>query len=206
MVGTACWRRLDDRQRPNPLCATAARAPNTVAAQVFGVIVDVAVECHRVGDAQQRGVVDQPLLPPAAAQDVQMHVRNPRAQFGDRRRARPRSACAAPAATAPRPAASPTAARSAWPRAPRRGRCAPRRCGSGPPRGRSRSRADGSDTVTYWLRRCSRGDSLDSTNQPILPSTGPATGHCSRWQWCTSTATRRPKASRARNGSRSGCR
>ena len=63
-----------------------------------------------------------------------------------------------------------------------------------------RSRADGSDTVTYWLRRCTRGDSFDSTNQPNRPITGPATGHCSRWQWCTSTATRRPKASRARNG------
>ncbi len=33
-----------------------------------------------------------------------------------------------------------------------------------------RSRADGSDTVTYWLRRCSRGDNRDSTNQPIRPA------------------------------------
>ncbi len=56
----------------------------------------------------------------------------------------------------------------------------------------ARSRADGSDTVTYWLRRCSRGDSRDSTNQPIRLITGPATGHCSRWQWCTSTTVRLP--------------
>jgi hypothetical protein len=65
----------------------------------------------------------------------------------------------------------------------------------------ARSRTDGSDTVTYWLRRCSRGDSRDSTHQPNLPRVRPATGHCSRWQWCTKTTTRRPKASRARKGS-----
>ena len=51
---------------------------------------------------------------------------------------------------------------------------------------------DGSDTVTYWLRRCRRGDNRDSTNQPNRPVQRPATGHCSRWQWCTSTTTRRP--------------
>ncbi len=55
-----------------------------------------------------------------------------------------------------------------------------------------RSRAEGSDTVRYWLRRFSHGDNLDSTSQPIRLNTGPATGHCSRWQWCTSIATRRP--------------
>ena len=41
---------------------------------------------------------------------------------------------------------------------------------------------DGSDTVTYWFLRCRRGDSRDSTNHPIRLITGPATGHCSRWQ------------------------
>ncbi|COX84123.1 Uncharacterised protein [Mycobacterium tuberculosis] len=63
-----------------------------------------------------------------------------------------------------------------------------------------RSRADGSDTVTYWLRRCSRGDNIDSTYQPSRPIIRPATGHCSRWQWCTSTSDRRPYNSRATNG------
>src|SRR6202012_800932 len=56
----------------------------------------------------------------------------------------------------------------------------------------TKSRADGSDTVTYWFPRCSLGDNPDSTNQPSLLKNQPATGHCSRWQWCTSTATRRP--------------
>ena len=42
---------------------------------------------------------------------------------------------------------------------------------------------------------------MDSTNQPIRPFIGPATGHSSRWQWCTNTATRRPNANLARNGS-----
>ena len=63
-----------------------------------------------------------------------------------------------------------------------------------------RSRADGSDTVTYWFSRCSRGDSVDSMNQPSLLISRPATGHCSRWQWCTSTTDRRPYANRARKG------
>ena len=49
----------------------------------LAVVIDVAVERHRVGDAQQRGVVDQALFPPAAAEDVQVHVRHPRSQLGD---------------------------------------------------------------------------------------------------------------------------
>src|ERR1700732_4601451 len=33
----------------------------------------------------------------------------------------------------------------------------------------TRSRADGSDTVTYWLRRCTRGENVDSHAQrPLL--------------------------------------
>ena len=50
---------------------------------MFDVIIDMAVERHRIGDAQQRGVVDQALLPPSAAEDVQMQPRHPRPQLGD---------------------------------------------------------------------------------------------------------------------------
>ena len=98
-----------------------------------------------------------------------------RPQLARPRPARPRSACAAPAATAPPPVAWPRAGRTATAPAPRQGRCAPRRSARFRPRASTRSRADGSDTVTYWLRRFSRGDNVDSTNQPTRPSNRP--GH-----------------------------
>ena len=136
-------------------------------------VVDVPVEGHRVGDAQPRGVVDQPLLPPAAADDVEMQVGYPGPQLGDRvQRVLDLLVRHQPRQHQP-PAASPTAAPLRVRTAPRRARCAPRRFARGRTPRSTRSRADGSDTVTYWLRRCTRGDSLDSTNQPILPSTGP---------------------------------
>ncbi len=99
-----------------------------------------------------------------------------------RRRARPRSACAAPACSARRPAACPTGAASSVSGG---ASSSPLRttamCSASTPRS-VRSRADGSDTVTYWLRRCSHGDNRDSTNQPKRPFQRPATGHSSRWQ------------------------
>ena len=111
------------------------------------------------------------------------------------RRARPRSACAAPAATARRCSACPTAAAvsvsagassrplrttAMWPGVTPRS---------------VRSRADGSDTVTYWLRAVHprRQPRLDEPADPAEHR--PATGHCSRWQWWTSTTTRLPNAS-----------
>ena len=42
------------------------------------------------------------------------------------------------------------------------------------------------------VRGAARGDNHDSTNQPTRLNTRPATGHCSRWQWCTSTTARLP--------------
>ena len=201
MVGTRVLGRLDDRQTPSLLARRQHVHPSALQHMVFGQVVDVAVERHRVGHAEPLRVVDAAARrhhPPPTMSRCRPGI--PCAAAPRRRPARPRSACAAPAATAPttrgaaergpdsdcvgassRPLRT-TAIRSlATPRA-------------------TRSRADGSDTVTYWLRRCSRGDSLDSTYQPIRPSTGPATGHCSRWQWCTSTTTRRPYTRRARNG------
>ena len=50
---------------------------------------------------------------------------------------------------------------------PVRRRCAPRRSARGRRRAPTSSSAEGSDTVRYWLRRCTRGDSVDSTHQPI---------------------------------------
>ena len=74
---------LDHRQRPALFARRQHMDPRPLQDIVFGGIVDVAVERHRIGDAQQLGVLDQALFPPAAAQDVQVHARNLRAQFGD---------------------------------------------------------------------------------------------------------------------------
>ena len=62
------------------------------------------------------------------------------------------------------------------------------------------SSADGSETVTYWLRECTRGDSHDSIHHPIRATSQPATGHCSRWMWWTSTTTGAVVARREKNG------
>ena len=200
MVGTPCWAGLDDRQPPALLAGRQHVHPAALQHSVFGVIVDVAVEGDRIGDAEQLGVVDEALRPPAAADDVQVQVRDPRAQLRRPRRARPRSACAAPAGTAPRPAASPTAARSGCPRAPRRRRCGRRRCGRGRRRGGEvacrRQRHRDVLVAPVHARRQPRLDEPARCGS----SRRPATGHCSRWQWCTSTTTRRPYTSRARNG------
>ena len=42
--------------------------PTLLQHKVFGLVVNVAVERHGVGDTQQRGVIDEPLFPPAAAE------------------------------------------------------------------------------------------------------------------------------------------
>ena len=188
----AVLRGLRSPPGPSPLCATAADAPNTVYDFVFGHVVDVTVEGHRIGDAKQRGVIDQALMPPSAADDVQVQVRHPRPQRRRPRRGRPRSVCAAPAATAPRPAASLSAAPAMSPRGRRRGRCGRRRCDPAsrrvqPSRGPTaarRSRTGSGDG--------SRATTATRSTNPVGPTAGPATGHCSRWQWWTSTTTRRP--------------
>ena len=89
-----------------------------------------------------------------------------RAVGAPQRPVRLRSACAAPAVTTPARAASPPAGHSnddagASSRPLRT--TAIRSLSTPRP---TKSRADGSDTVTYWLRRCSFGDNHDSTNQP----------------------------------------
>ena len=58
--------------------------PTPLQHMVFGIVIDVAVKGHGIGDAQQRGVVDESLFPPSAAEDVQVHIRNPQPQCGDR--------------------------------------------------------------------------------------------------------------------------
>ena len=192
MVGTPCWA-ASMTASPQPSLRDGSTCTQLRCSTcMFGVVVDVAVEGHGVGDAEPRRRGRR------GARAHQPPPRTSRCRSGIRGRsrrshpARPRSACAAPAATAPPPAASSTAARSGCSAGASSTplRTTAMRSASTP--SSARSRADGSDTVTYWLRRCSRGDSRDSTNQPIRLSTRPATGHCSRWQWCTSTTTRRP--------------
>lgn len=129
----------------------------------------MAVERHRGTDAEPPGVRDQALVPPAAADDIQTQAPAPGGPAARRRRARPRSVCAAPTSTARR-CAVPVARgkrqgrRRSWRSTPLR-TTAIREAST--PRS-TRSRADGSDTVTYWLLRCSRGESRDSTNHPNL--------------------------------------
>jgi len=84
MVGTPCCPRLGDRKSPAFLARRQYLHPTLLQHTMFGLIVDVAMERHSGGDAQQRGMVDEPLLPPAAAEDVQMQVRHPGSQRGDR--------------------------------------------------------------------------------------------------------------------------
>ena len=178
MVGTPCWA-ASITARPHPSLRDGSTCTQDLLHHmVFGHIVDVAVKRHRVGDAEPRGMVDQSLPPPAAADDVEMQAGYPRPQHARRHPARPRSACAAPAATAPttrgvaeRGPDSDCAGASSRPL-----RTTAIRSLSTPRS--TRSRADGSDTVTYWLRRCSRGDNVDSTNQPSRlesPARPPAT-------------------------------
>ena len=62
------------------------------------------------------------------------------------------------------------------------------------------SSAEGRDTVTHVFFRCSHGEILDSISQPNRDSTGPATDHCSRWQWCVSTTVGAPATTEAKKG------
>ena len=62
------------------------------------------------------------------------------------------------------------------------------------------SSAEGCETVTQRLRRWISGEILDSTSQPIRESTGPATDHCSRWQWWVSTTVGAPATREAKKG------
>ena len=64
----------------------------------------------------------------------------------------------------------------------------------------TKSLLDASDTVTYRAPRYTRGATFDSKNHPNRPMTGPATGHCSLWQWCVSNTTGLRVNSRAKNG------
>ena len=62
--------RLGNRKSPALFARRQHLHPRLLQHMVFGFVVDVAVESHRVGDAEQLGVIDQPLLPPATAEDV----------------------------------------------------------------------------------------------------------------------------------------
>lgn len=64
--------RFDHRQTPALLAGRQQMHPRLLHHMVFGDIVDVAVKGHRVGDAKLRRVVHQPLLPPTAADNVEM--------------------------------------------------------------------------------------------------------------------------------------
>ena len=64
----------------------------------------------------------------------------------------------------------------------------------------TRSSFEASDTVTYGAPRYTRGATRDSRNQPRRPMNGPATGHCSLWQWWVSSTTGAREYSRAKNG------
>ncbi len=68
---------LDHRQRPAFLPRRQNVNPGPLQDIVFGVVVDMPVEGHRIGDTAQLGVVDQMLLPPPTAENVQVHVRDP---------------------------------------------------------------------------------------------------------------------------------
>ena len=142
--------------RPQPLARRQNVDPGSLHQSMFGGVVDVAVERDRIGDAQLRRPLDESVLPPAAADDVEVQLRHPgrssatasrassicfvRNQAGQHHGARGhraggvqrvrRNGVEAVAHDGDRPASTPRSVRS---------------------------RADGSDTVTYWLRRCSRG-------------------------------------------------
>jgi len=45
---------------------------------VFGGVVNVTVEGDGVGDAELKSPMNQAVLPPSAADDVEVQVRNPR--------------------------------------------------------------------------------------------------------------------------------
>ena len=58
--------------------------PATLQHSVFGGVVDMPVEGDGIGDTQLLGVFDQALPPPSAADDVEVQVRYPAAQRRDR--------------------------------------------------------------------------------------------------------------------------
>ncbi|CNN80703.1 Uncharacterised protein [Mycobacterium tuberculosis] len=51
---------------------------------VFGDVVDVAVEGHRVGHADSVRMVDEPLPPPSVTDDVEVQAGKARPQLGHR--------------------------------------------------------------------------------------------------------------------------
>ena len=57
--------------------------PTTLHHSMFGMLVDVAVEGDGVGDTQALRVLDQPVLPPAAPDHVEMQIRHPGPEHRD---------------------------------------------------------------------------------------------------------------------------
>ncbi len=51
---------------------------------MFGHVVDMAVEGDSVGDAESMHVLDQPLAPPTATDDIEVQTRDAGPQFSDR--------------------------------------------------------------------------------------------------------------------------
>ena len=83
MVGTPCWA-ASVTARPQPSLRDGSTCTQLRCSTSCLVdVVDVAVEGHRVGDAEQPGVVDEAVSPPAAADDVEVQAGNPRPQLGD---------------------------------------------------------------------------------------------------------------------------
>ena len=167
---------------------------------MFGDVVDVAVESHRVGHAQPVCVVDDYSSPPSVADDVEVQVR----YLGNRSSATAANASSILCGTS----RDSTSARGAAARRPDsvapafcRDSCAPRRFARDRRRGRpgreptaarpSRTDCGGAPSATTAIRQTSRADQAR-----------PATGHRSRG----SDALAPPLACRRSAGPETGCR
>ena len=74
---------LGDREAPALLARRQHMHPAPLQHLVFGHILDMAVERHRVRDTEQPRVVDEALAPPAAPDDVEVQAGYPGPQSGD---------------------------------------------------------------------------------------------------------------------------